>query len=81
MFLAIRVAPAASVASPGYLTMVRFSVRSFRKPRMVLANVSLANKKKIRTQKNRNMKECARVEKKVYDHKSSRDGLTKGTSV
>jgi hypothetical protein len=41
LFLAIRVAPVASVASPGYLTMVRFRVRSFGKPRMALENVSL----------------------------------------
>ena len=45
LFLAIRVAPVASVASPGYLTIVRFRVRSFGKPRITLANVSLAKNK------------------------------------
>ena len=50
LFLAIRVAPVASVASPGYLTMVRFRVRSFGKPRIALANVSLAKSNQIRIQ-------------------------------
>jgi hypothetical protein len=82
LFLAIRVAPMASVASPGYLTMVRFRERSFRKPRMALANVSFAkiNNSGYR-EKNKIIKGCARAGKKVYDHMSSRDAPTQGTNV